>query len=239
MGRVQTFFLDRNSNPPQLTQNEAISLFDPQTIPLSIAWSPTGSDCVACTLSDTSVAIFRPSLQCNAVAYTYTSHSDQVWACGFSPDGRILYSGGDDSVLNAQDLVTRQTVWRDKKTHGAGVTAIMPRSNDNMLLTGSYDDILRIFDLRTRDVVGQINLGGGVWRLGKRGNNNRSLIASCMYVGSRVVDLGEGFRSPYVIAKFEEHESMNYGCDIHPDEPDTVVSCSFYDKRVCIWDIKS
>lgn len=142
-------------------------------------------------------------------------------------------------MLNAQDLETCQMVWRDKKTHGAGVTAIMPQSGNNMLLTGSYDDILRIFDLRTRDVVGQIDLGGGVWRLSKRGSNNRSLIASCMYVGSRVVDLDEDFRSPNVIAKFEEHESMNYGCDIHPNEPDIVVSCSFYDKRVCIWDIKS
>ena len=162
-----------------------------------------------------------------------------MWTCEYSPDGRILYSGADDSVLNTQDLETQQTLWKDRRTHGAGVTAIMARPDNFTLLTGSYDDNLRIIDLRTRGVVGQINLGGGVWRLGKRGTDGRSVIASCMYVGSRLVDFGEDLRTPSVVARFEEHESMNYACDIHPMDPDIVVSCSFYDKRVCIWDIKN
>jgi len=184
------------------------------------------------------VAIISSDLPKSNVEYSYEPHSDQVWTCEYSPDGRILYSGADDSVLNLQDLETRQMVWKDSRTHGAGVTAIIARDNFT-LLTGSYDDNLRIIDLRTRGAVGQINLGGGVWRLGKRGTNGRSVIASCMYVGSRLVDFGEDLRTPRVVASFEEHESMNYACDIHPMDPDIVVSCSFYDKRVCIWDIKN
>ena len=80
-------------------------------------------------------------------------------------------------------------------------------------------------------MVGHINLEGGVWRLGKRGTDGQSIVASCMYVGSRIVDLGEDLHTPSVMARFEEHESMNYGCDIHPSEPNIVVSCSFYDKK--------
>ena len=140
-------------------------------------------------------------------------------------------------MIHAYDLEMCQTVWRDRKSHGAGVTAIMLRENDNTLLTGSYDDILRVFDSRTRRIVTELEMGGGVWRLDNQGNN--SVVVSCMYAGAAVVDLGEGGRSPSIAKKFEEHESMNYGCSIHPSDLNTVVSCSFYDKRLCIWNINS
>ena len=42
-----------------------------------------------------------------------------------------------------------------------------------------------------------------------------------------------------VLAKFEEHKSMNYGSDIRPDGVAdghmTVVSTSFYDRLLCVW----
>ncbi|KAF8424033.1 WD40-repeat-containing domain protein [Tirmania nivea] len=238
-GCFQTFRLDRNADPPSLVNKRTISLFDPESILLSLIWNPMDPSLIACTLSTGGVAIINSDLPKNNVGYSYEPHSDQAWTCEYSPGGRILYSGADDSVLNAQDLETQQMVWKDRTTHGAGVTAIMARPDNFTLLTGSYDDNLRIIDLRTRRVVGQINLGGGVWRLGKRGTDGRSVIASCMYVGSRLVGFGEDLRTPSVVARFEEHESMNYACDIHPMDPDIVVSCSFYDQRVCIWDIKN
>lgn len=40
------------------------------------------------------------------------------------------------------------------------------------------------------------------------------------------------------MAKFEEHESMNYGSDVQPGSrgrEKTIVSTSFYDKRMCLW----
>lgn len=56
-----------------------------------------------------------------------------------------------------------------------------------------------------------------------------------------VMDGSEGPRFE-VLATFEENESMNYGSDVQPrkengeDKGDlTVVSTSFYDKRVCLW----
>lgn len=89
-------------------------------------------------------------------------------------------------------------------------------------------------------------------------NNNSSasytLLASCMHAGSRIVRLDRrrssdsegsdewGFE---VLARFEEHESMNYGSDVRPlvvgdagggeKEKRTVVSTSFYDRLMCVW----
>ena len=72
-----------------------------------------------------------------------------------------------------------------------------------------------------------------------------------MHAGARILRLrsdGEhdGWRFE-VLAKFEEHGSMNYGSDVQPlgllDERSeargvvvrTVVSTSFYDKLLCVW----
>lgn len=52
-----------------------------------------------------------------------------------------------------------------------------------------------------------------------------------------------------VLAKFEEHESMNYGSDVQPDlkekkkdreekERKKIVSTSFYDRRLCLWTVE-
>ncbi|RPB23627.1 hypothetical protein L211DRAFT_838483 [Terfezia boudieri ATCC MYA-4762] len=46
-----------------------------------------------------------------------------------------VFAGADDSVLYAQDLETKAMVWKDRKTHGAGVTAIMARPDYFTLLT--------------------------------------------------------------------------------------------------------
>ena len=69
------------------------------------------------------------------------------------------------------------------------------------------------------------------------------VLASCMHAGSRVVKLCKGENGDWewefgVLARFEEHRSMNYGADFQPDESGTgkrVVSISFYDKLLCLW----
>lgn len=56
----------------------------------------------------------------------------------------------------------------------------------------------------------------------------------------------------HVLAKFEEHESMNYGSDVQPDLKEKnkereekekerkkkIVSTSFYDRRLCLWTVE-
>ena len=63
------------------------------------------------------------------------------------------------------------------------------------------------------------------------------LLCSCMHAGTRIVKLvrgSDGAWSFEVLAKFEEHRSMNYGSDVQPGTRD-VVSTSFYDKLMCLW----
>ena len=61
-----------------------------------------------------------------------------------------------------------------------------------------------------------------------------------MHAGSRIVRLCKGREGEWafnVIAKFEEHQSMNYGSDVQPSHATVklIVSTSFYDKLLCLW----
>ena len=97
-----------------------------------------------------------------------------------------LYSGGDDSVLCRYSVGVRQDSGsplsdgdefeapsRDSKTHMAGVTAILPlqtvSDEEQVLLTGSYDEIVRVLlsvkGSNRSKILAEERLGGGVWRL--------------------------------------------------------------------------
>ena len=66
------------------------------------------------------------------------------------------------------------------------------------------------------------------------------MLASCMHAGARIVELQrdtEGQWQIDVLARFEEHKSMNYGSDVQPGDGKVkkIVSTSFYDKLLCLW----
>lgn len=61
-----------------------------------------------------------------------------------------------------------------------------------------------------------------------------------MHAGARIVEIrkdGDGQWQIEVLAKFEEHKSMNYGSDVQPGAGTlkTIISTSFYDKLLCLW----
>jgi diphthamide biosynthesis protein 7 len=84
----------------------------------------------------------------------------ETWCCAFSPSTPFIYSGGDDSTLRSTTLSTTPFAEPDNiiitskisnsRCHDAGVTAILPIPGTDLLLTGSYDEHIRLFggDLR-------------------------------------------------------------------------------------------
>jgi diphthamide biosynthesis protein 7 len=148
--------------------------------------------------------------------------------------------------------------------HSAGVTAILflplpSGEQPDLVVTGSYDDRIRIYSftplhltsgLRKATLMAEANLGGGVWRLkliridngGEPASLRAWVLASCMHAGARLVELRRdattGSWEIHVLARFEEHKSMNYASDCQPAKAtdDLVcVSSSFYDKLLCVW----
>ncbi|ODA83435.1 hypothetical protein RJ55_01949 [Drechmeria coniospora] len=216
------------------------------------------------------------------------ANSLEAWSIAFSPpttgpdestQSASVYGGGDDSLLryglcswaadaaDASPTITMPHVpLAVKNQHGAGVTAILPlplRSADGgrIVLTGSYDDHLRVFVIHDLDASGgarrvrlaaEKKLGGGVWRLGlvrvsssePDAPSTVRILASCMHAGVRLVDVEshDGLEwTCTVLARFEEHRSMNYASDcVVVDDGGSerllCVSTSFYDKLLCVWE---
>lgn len=202
-------------------------------------------------------------------------HTLEAWITAFSPSSwspRTIFSGGDDATLlsHVEHTPDEWTVGlSDRKTHGAGVTALLPLDlsgelgEQRLLLTGGYDDRLRVLDLgpgggsyaRRPEVVGELDLGGGVWRIkvldqyqGDAGGKSMvrlTLAVACMYAGAFVVEACLQKRAEAaweckfdVLQHMEEHKSMCYGIDMRcsgSNAKHDVVSCSFYDRRLCLW----
>ena len=181
----------------------------------------------------------------------------------------LLSGGDDSTLRFTElaDGSVTSMPWADKKIHGAGVTAILPihLSNEgSLIVTGSYDDHIRLVQVSTsgrRQVLAETNLDGGVWRLkllerrpalpahhgvekwrSEPPPEDILLLVSCMHAGARIVRMTRSAPADWkieVLAKFEEHESMNYGSDCQPEVNDksqrTFITTSFYDRLLCLW----
>ncbi|KJR79884.1 uncharacterized protein SPSK_10320 [Sporothrix schenckii 1099-18] len=186
-----------------------------------------------------------------------------------------LYSGSDDSLLKYTCVVSPQPVNGSEVSpgfptgickltgHNAGVTAILPTpimspDGGRVVVTGSYDDHVRVYSILDPATTGGIRrvsclaeqcLGGGVWRLKLVSHTTDDgtgcwglrVLASCMYAGALVIDISgnaPGKCQVMVRARFKEHKSMNYGSDFQQRQSLLCISTSFYDKLLCLWEVK-
>nr|POE74348.1 diphthine methyltransferase [Quercus suber] len=221
------------------------------TLALSLTWSPSDARILGATLSNGTVLLCTSSESAkpwtrdddDPVLVSITDHVLEAWCLSFLPNlssdsSTTILSGGDDAILARTSLSSQSsaptTEWQDRKTHFAGVTAILPlRDRPDLVVTGSYDDHIRLLHAPApgngrRSVLAELNLGGGVWRLrllsqqqqdGAEDQTSSSsmILASCMHAGARILRLActaDGTWSFRVVFRFEEHESMNYASDV-------------------------
>lgn len=280
-GSICLYVLESDhENEISMRRLSCLQVADHSVLVLSLAWSP--SSCtpttLAYSLSSGHIGIFDYK-SFRSSSRTSEAHSSEAWTIAWSAMKSIaaptLYSGGDDSALckyleaipselnQNPGQPMSQSIIRDETTHGAGVTAILPIAigveSEEIVLTGSYDEFIRVLTLRAPSRRAQVlcekGLGGGVWRLkclgydrpAPNGKLKIEVLASCMHAGTRVVQIcrsEECLWAITIVARFEEHESMNYASDARREvsEEDssstTYASTSFYDKKLCIWNLK-
>ncbi|KAG9692423.1 WD40 repeat-like protein, partial [Aureobasidium melanogenum] len=239
--------------------------FSPEILVLSLAWHPTSSHVLGVTASNGGVYTVDVSVAETGAQDTGKEilvHELEAWTLAFSHTGKEVWSGGDDATLRFSTLPSISTSesqeeedflptqWQDRRAHNAGVTAILPLTHEpNILITGSYDDTIRILScpqIGRKQVLAEENLEGGVWRLklltSSPQDGKYMVLASCMHAGTRIVIVTKDEGGEWgieVLARFEEHKSMNYGSDVQPGSTDggeqTIISTSFYDKLLCLW----
>ena len=72
-----------------------------------------------------------------------------VLAVAYSPDGTMLASAGDDSVVSLRDVATGQLTGR-LQGHAEPVSCLAFSPDGRTLVTGSYDRTIRLWDVATR-----------------------------------------------------------------------------------------
>jgi diphthamide biosynthesis protein 7 len=260
-------------------------------------WFQNSADGFAVTFSDSRTSVFGTHGSISEeIAEWGTYEAKQmieVWFVALStsanPDTGIqtpfMFTGNDfgslhtrrfdTAVLDEDEHVAPMLLEHDDRArhHTAGVTAILPLEvpmvdDAPVLLTGSYDESLRVYHATRRgEVLAEEGLDGGVWRLqlldtskvpgssdAVDGAEWRFLVlASCMHAGTRLVRVtckmqdGGSEWGIEVLAKFTEHESMNYASGVwvggkKREEAGCssqllCVSSSFYDRRLCVWTV--
>lgn len=265
---------------PMIEHVKTIQYFPENVLITAFSWHPE-TPAVGMTLSTGKVCLGIVDLGEESGSPSHIdigSHDLEAWTLAFLPNGSGLYSGGDDSALKFLETsdnptsvhqgapaISGRMPWTDKKIHGAGVTAILPIAVDeksSLIVTGSYDDHIRLVHVPNagrRQVLAEMNLGGGVWRLKMLERkpvlpadwdssqsiprpDEVTLLVSCMHAGTRIVKLVRSSEEDWqfeVLGMFQRHKSMNYGSDCRPElnakGQRTFITTSFYDRLMCLW----
>ncbi|CAF4954176.1 unnamed protein product [Pieris macdunnoughi] len=168
----------------------------------------------------------------------WQAHGYEAWIAAFNYwNLDVFYTGGDDCVLKCFDRKSPDVVMTNR-SHEAGVTAIRSHVDvEHQLLTGSYDEKVRLWDARQmKRCLTETNVGGGVWRLKWHPNRKSVILAACMYGGFRLLRAEDTIE---ILYEYLEHESIAYGADwkFENKELSMVATCSFYDCNLRVGEI--
>ncbi|KAL5544171.1 hypothetical protein UlMin_007955 [Ulmus minor] len=214
---------------------------------LSLDWNPSATS-ITVGLSDGSVSILSLVESQLEVQEEWKAHDFELWTTSFDThQSHLVYTGSDDCKFCCWDLREgpSKLAFQNTKAHKMGVCSIAKSPSDaNTLLTGSYDENLRIWDVRSVSkpvTETSICLGGGVWKIKHHPCVPGLVLAACMHNGFAIIKI-KGHEAE-IVETYSKHESLAYGADWHKGEPvfdgkkrsSLVATCSFYDKLLRLW----
>ncbi|KAK8337573.1 hypothetical protein V6Z12_A09G195200 [Gossypium hirsutum] len=215
---------------------------------LFLDWNPTATS-ISVGLSDGSVSITTLAESKIEKLQEWKAHDFELWTSCFDiHQPQLVYTGSDDCKFKCWDMRDNPSrmVFQNSKVHKMGVCCIAKSPTDpNTILTGSYDEYLRVWDLRciSRPVnETSVCLGGGVWRIKHHPFVSGLVLAACMHNGFAIVKIGD--EKPEVFEAYGQHGSLAYGADwqrakLLPGGSTIVATCSFYDRLLRVWRPKS
>jgi len=217
---------------------------DDEALVLSVDWCTCQTNLPRICFSDSKGRITILCLNGDKLLsiISYNSHQYEAWVAAFDYfNHSVVYTGGDDCCMKIYDTREGGAGTRINRQHGAGVTAIRCSNlQEYTLASGSYDELIRIWDTRQMNSsVHELNVGGGIWRIKWFPEDDAEcLVVAAMYNGFH--KLRAETKALQLVSSCISHESIAYGVDVCPREThctkDTnlVATCSFYDKKLCL-----
>ncbi|KAG7203923.1 hypothetical protein KM043_016943 [Ampulex compressa] len=231
LGHLQIYqFGKTNKDLLELISECSISRDEEETLALSLDWSlgrcsfsSEIKPMIAVSDSKGSISLIEIHEEKLTIIFSCQAHEFEAWIVAFDYwNTNLLYSGGDDCIFQSFDVRCGTQPVSISRVHTAGVTSMHSNATrEFMLVTGSYDDTLRLWDTRNfKRPVSQKNLGGGIWCLKWDPFVRRYLLAACMRAGFKAVNCTDADNLIIIdrdITISEEHRAFLIG------------TCSFYD----------
>lgn len=187
----------------------------------------------------------------------WQAHELETWCVEVSPsDSNLVLTGADDAQMLGWDL--RQPsgsapAIANRRTHQAGVTALAANIGcEQQMASGSYDERVRVFDLRTpgRPLTETDRLGDGAYHLSWHPLWKGTLAVAAMRSGVALLhlegeagteQLGEPWGCYGADAPEGAHGSLAYGVSWQATARGSGwlgASASFYDRSVHVWSVE-
>lgn len=115
------------------------------------------------------------SLQVNA-AKRCKEYSNPIWTVAFNPEGSLLASGSEDSLIRVWDIGTRQCR-QVLRGHSNAVRSVAFSPDGGTLATSSEDHTIRLWDVSTGCCRQIIQESGRVWTIAF--SSKGTTLASC------------------------------------------------------------
>ncbi|SBT39615.1 diphthine methyltransferase, putative (DPH7) [Plasmodium ovale wallikeri] len=173
----------------------------------------------------------------------WKAHEYHVWSCTFCGNENVVTTGSDDCSFTIWDLRSTNFSQKNKRSHTQGVTAVKFEGFSHRIYTASYDNKIRIFDLRNiQDPLQIIDVKSSIWRLKFLYKNealHKLLVAACDG-GAKIF---KKIDNEFIFKKGIHNENeLTYGIDAidivdkrEKKKKKIYVSCSFYNKEVQMW----
>lgn len=223
-----------------------------------VAWGAAGSNGMVAVGQDGQAhhVTLREDGSLTAIAQ-WQAHELETWCVEVSPgDPNLVLTGADDAQMLGWDLrepTGSAPAITNRRSHQAGVTALAGNvCCEHQLASGSYDECVRVFDLRApaRPLAETDRLGDGAYHVSWHPEWEGTLAVAAMRSGVALLHLegeagAEQIAEPWgrygADAVEGAHGSLSYGVSWQAAARGggwLGASASFYDRSVHVWSVK-
>lgn len=173
------------------------------------------------------------TLQASPYLLTYLHSGDSIRSLAYSPNGRLIASGGRDNTLTLWD--GNRQLGQPLAGHQGWINGIAFGPDNRLIVSGSADETVRLWDIFNRQMVGEplSGNGGAVWSVAVSPNGHE--IASGNANGT--INLWDVESRQPIGEALSGHNDTVYGLAYSPDG--RVLASGSGDNTIRLWDTQT